>query len=602
MPENPHITLDESQKRAFELVVHNRHQNVSIQGQAGTGKSTLINFIRDALNKQKRQLVVAAPTGIAAELVKGSTIHSLFKLGGLPYFPLDIVENYQRFQDVVKHIDTLIIDEASMLRADIFDTINILCKRAKEDTRPFGGIQIVLIGDLYQLPPVYKNNHQEAEKYLLKTYGNSAPFFFDAQCYAEGNFKLIELTTNHRQNNDNEFISHLRTISKRDIDNIEEALNYFNQRVHDEKAPNNVSIVTATRSQANDINEQELNKLLGPVQTFTASASGLYFEEDSRENRIKNFHIPYQLELKKGARVMLCKNSPLGLYVNGSMGEVEGFAIDEITVKLDNKQTIKIQKENWYIEEYIKNANNQLEKHTIGTFTQYPLKLAYAITIHKSQGQTWDNVCIDLGDSRAFAPGQVYVALSRVRTIQGVYLKRPLTKADILSNPQVENFLNRPDIVYPLSEDSKQETNLASIATEKKPEILNPIAAKIRVSRISSYQGNCTAQWTIDNNELENDLYLQAGKRDIIKNNRLAPNMQIHIYKIKGGSYSIDDFEHCVRDRFRGRNNGINETQRDIQINIDTHRETLKGRVDFSKHLWLTIDYQENRIFINPII
>lgn len=599
MSDNPLVNLDECQKKALEIVKNEPHRNLFIQGQAGTGKSTLINSIKEELENQKKLYAVVAPSGIAAELIGGTTIHSLFKLGARDYFPLNIVEEYQQYQDIVKHIDTLIIDEVSMLRADVFDTIDMLCQKAKNNGAPFGAIRVILVGDLFQLPPIYKHEKpEESRPYMKNTYGNEYPFFFEAHCYAHGNFGFTELTTVHRQNGDSDFISNLRIISQGDSKDINRALEYFNQRVISGENDKEVPIVTATRNNADAENSRRLNELTGAPRIFEATIEGKYPETD--------YPVPQTLELKLNARVMVCKNDHNEKYVNGSMGRVAAFGNDNITVLLDNGNFVTLQRTVWNKEEYVKADNGQLTSRTIGSYEQYPLKLAYAITIHKSQGQTWDKVLIDLGQT-AFAPGQVYVALSRVKTIQGVHLARSITRNDIKIDGRVRAFLNRESIAQaPVNDDTHPQESTSEDSAETTQgvnisNIIEPINAKLRVSKISIYNDRRTSIWTVDNGELDNDLYLQAGKRDIIdRNKNLKPDSKIYIYKIKGGSYSIEDFVPCNTNRFNGGAYKEDASKRDIQIDVDTHKEALKGTVDFSRHLWCILDYYNNRITIYP--
>ena len=588
--------LDESQKKAFDHIKDNPDSNIKnvfIQGQAGTGKSTLIKLIKDELKKQKRQFAVVSPTGIAAELVGGTTIHSLFKLGGHDYFPLNIVDTYKQYQEIVKHIHTLIIDEVSMLRADVFDTIDHLCKKAKNKSdEPFGGIRVILVGDLYQLPPTYKLNTQQASKYIWDTYGDQCPYFFDARCYSQGNFWFIELTQNHRQSGNDEFIENLKVIGQRQEDSLVKALNYFNQNGINNEPNDDISIVTARKGRAQEINSQRLEALGTSMKIFEAEATGTYFDGPTREKRISDFHIPFILNLKLGARVMICKNDTKNhQYVNGSMGKIAGFQeenheITSITVMLDNKQFVTLEKATWNINEYVLNSDAQLELKKIGEFKQFPLKLAYAITIHKSQGQTWDNVCVDLGGENAFAAGQVYVALSRVRTIEGIHLMWPLQANDIIVNHRIKAFLQQGGHDVPAA-------------------IAGPINTKLRVSKLDNVYG--TAAWTIELNELQNDLYLQAGRSN-------EGNCTVYIFRIKGGTYTGDDFAMNDPQGHFNKNDMPDRNKRDISINVSNFNEYWMGKVNFRAHLWLTIKYarrgqanynnnnQASFISINPLL
>lgn len=572
--------LDEFQKAAFEAIINNPKRNIFVQGQAGSGKSYLIRCIKQEMERQERKLAVVAPTGMAAELIGGTTIHSMFKLGPHDFFPQNIAEKYRMYQEIVKHISTLIIDEASMLRADLFDAIDALCKKAKGNKQePFGGIQIVLIGDLYQLTPIY-NDDEKAKRYLSVTYRQEKPFFFDAACYQKGNFQFMQLRQNHRQQGDDEFIDHLQSIGQ-GIE-LARSVNYFNRRVG--LRNENVSIVTATREAANAINEDKLSKLPGEIRTYKANATGDHYTGKSGQRHIEDFHVPQYLELKVGARVMICKNDPNGRYVNGSMGRVRAFGQDSITVCLDNSTLVDLKKEKWEQQEYYLNADEQLELQTIGTFEQYPLKLAYAITIHKSQGQTWDNVYIDLGQREAFAAGQVYVALSRVRGIDGVNLRRMLRFNDIKINPRVKAFIENGGEIPK----NPFEEEVERIMSEVK-------GHKFRVSQYYSAWNQSWGCWTIRNDELKKDLYLVAGKRE-------AGDDKCYIFKIPKDSFEPEAFEPNNQwERFHNGVSGqIDETKRDIKINLsdckERWRKNRRDAADFSKYLWKVIYYNEQTI------
>lgn len=573
--------LDEFQKAAFEAIINNPKRNIFVQGQAGSGKSYLIRCIKQEMERKERQLAVVAPTGMAAELIGGTTIHSMFMLGPHDYFPQNIAEQYRMYQEIVKHISTLIIDEASMLRADVFDAIDALCKKAKGNKQPFGGIQIVLIGDLYQLTPIYKDD-EKAKRYLSETYGQEKPFFFDAACYKKGDFQLMELLRNHRQQGDDEFIDHLQYIGQ-GIE-LARSVNYFNRRVG--LRNENVSIVTATREAANRINEDKLSRLPGEIRTYKANATGVHYTGESGQRHIEEFHVPQYLELKVGARVMICKNDPNGRYVNGSMGRVRAFGQDSITVCLDNGTLVDLKKEKWEQQEYVLNSNNQLELKTIGEFVQYPLKLAYAITIHKSQGQTWDNVYIDLGQYGAFAEGQVYVALSRVRSINGVNLRRMLSFNDIKINPRVKAFIENGGEI-PKNPFEAEEERIMSEVNGRRNRV-----SKYYVNYITGQSWGC---WTIDNYELHNDLYLVVGRRDAEVMDRMR-----YIFKIRGGSFEQNDFVPNNQARYK-QNVPFREDQnkRDIKINLRDCKEMWIKRqkpADFYPYLWKVIDYNERTI------
>lgn len=606
MSEIPYNDLDESQKKALSIVQNEPHRNLFIQGQAGTGKTTLIHSIKQELERQGQQYAVVAPTGIAAEPIKGTTIHSLYKLGGRKYFPLNVVEEYRKYKKIVEYIDTLIIDEASMLRADIFDTVDVLCQRAKNNAAPFGGIRVILVGDLHQLPPVYNLETDEAKKYIQETYHTQEPLFFDAACYAHGNFGFVELTKNHRQDGDNEFINHLGIIRKGREGDLQVALDYFNRRVVDGEPGKDVPVVTARKEEAERTNNKRLAELTTPQKTYVATATGEYYKGEKRQDKIDNNIVPEHLVLKVGARVMVCKNHSDGLYVNGSMGVVTQLNENAIQVKLDNGTQATIERAKWDEQEYYLNSQGKLDVKTIGTFEQFPLKLAYAITIHKSQGQTWDNVCVDLRGGNAFAAGQVYVALSRVRTIEGVHLRRRLTERDILVNPSITKFLKDKGIVRPRhnKENDEAKKEPAIEITESKSVLISPDDfqgkhRKCRVSRIYyNYEGlPIHARWTVRNDELNRDLYLWAG-------DTTSPIHKAYVFKIKAGTYNETSFIPNNQRRYGQMNPNIeNPDKRDIWINLENPKlkemlMPLGRRINFKQHLWKTIDY--NKVEDNP--
>lgn len=469
---NNNINLDDNQREAFKKIKENRTKNFFIQGQAGTGKSFLINYLRDNLDGN---VAVVAPTGIAAQLIGGSTIHRMFHLGGHDYFRLDQVEKrYSDYERVVGELNTLIIDEASMLRADVFDTVNILCKKAKSSDAMFGGIQVILVGDLYQLPPVYKYN-KEAQEYLLKTYQFPNPFFFDSLCYKNGNFEKLELTSIHRQVSDNTFVDCLRNISTtynpNNSGNVQHALDLLNKRVEPGAAEKEIPIVTARREQADAINHIKLRRIPGKeMPPYEGKFKGDYKETDT--------FVPSKLNFKVGAKVMFCRNDAAeGKYVNGTMGIIQFLDKDYITVKTEHGVIVDVRRAEWKKYEYVTSLHEEgkLDLKEIGSYVQFPLKLAYAITIHKSQGQTMDDVCIDLGDG-AFATGQTYVALSRVKTMGGLHLVQKLSLGDVKIDPRVQQFLQTGEVPPPPQRglDRRDYNSMKKFWSEVFPIIGNP--------------------------------------------------------------------------------------------------------------------------------
>lgn len=435
--------MDETQQATFDKIKSNPQQNFFIQGQAGTGKSFLIKHIREKLG---RQVAVVAPTGIAAQLIDGVTINSLFCLGALPYFRLDVVKQYRFYNEIVKQIETLIIDEVSMLRADVLDAINILCQKAKNNNKIFGGIQIVLVGDLYQLPPVYDSEDVDVQRYMEATYHAPTPFFFDATCYKDANFNKIELKKVYRQTNDLQFLKDLQTISIKNAPNnqqaVQEALASLNMHVEPDAVSKDFSVVTSTREAAKNINEEKLAKLPTPEKSYIGSI-------DNPQYQNADWIAPFELRLKIGAKVMFCRNEK-NVYMNGTMGVVTSLSDNCIQVRTEKGVDVDVYRYKWEKKKYIesKEGESPLELVTVATYEQFPLKLAYAITIHKSQGQTWEHVCIDLGNG-AFATGQTYVALSRVKTASGVHLVQKISPDDIKPNERIQEFLKTG--IVPLS-------------------------------------------------------------------------------------------------------------------------------------------------------
>lgn len=598
------IQLDEHQQAAFKEIWDNPMQNFFIQGQAGTGKSTLINHIR---KQPGRGVAVVAPTGIAAELIGGATIHSMFKLGGKPYFPLNVVNTYKKYDEVVSAIDTLIIDEVSMLRADVFDTIDFLCKKAKKnDSAPFGGIQVILVGDLYQLPPVYKSEDKDSLSYMMATYSVCEPYFFDAKCFRDGEFKTMKLEIVHRQSADDSFRSQLRTISALNNDgnrkSVSDAVCALNSRwdaYAEEKALlNNISIVTATNASARRINERKLAELPGAPQKYTGEFEGPYYDDRGCNNSKKErLVVPEHLCLKVGAKVMICCNDlQAKMYVNGSMGEVVELNQECIIVEV-NGEKIEIRKHEWKEQEYRVSDNGTLELYTVGTYRQFPLKLAYAITIHKSQGQTWDNVCIDLGDRGAFAPGQAYVALSRVKAMEGFSLVHKLSIDDVEVNPRIQHFLDTGKVPQGAIDLRIQTLRRYSNVMKSFWREHFPCASVIRFSTLSMRRRlNCDVRhfwFTVRKDILEEDLYLVCS--DYAANKSL-------FFKVPAGALDTAqlglDLNQSSTDDRNNRNVGKRDAFRSTHVdlfiaNIAPYCEEYMGNVELQPYL---IAVEENGI------
>lgn len=391
---------------------------ILVTGEAGTGKSTLVNFIKRA--GDFGNMVVLAPTGVAALNVGGQTIHSFFRL------PFKIINEHalsdQRPNRLWKKVEFVVIDEVSMVRADILDGIDIILRRAQDSNLPFGGCRILLVGDFHQLPPVIPNQ----ERAVLQQFGYVGAFAYNAKVFENYPPIHFELTTVHRQK-DPHFVKLLSDIRLgRNAEAAVSELNALCVRPHREgHVP---VLLTATNAIADRYNKKGLEDLSSPFVEYESFTKGRFNESRAPA--------PALLKLKKGARVMAVKNDPVKRWVNGSLGTITDLNAEEVYVKFDSGgATRKIERTKWESINYKWNELSQkMEEAKTATFEQIPLILAWAVTIHKAQGLTLDDVRIDLGRG-AFASGQTYVALSRARTLSGLSLTAPLRVRDIPSRP-----------------------------------------------------------------------------------------------------------------------------------------------------------------------
>ncbi len=395
-----------------------------VTGKAGTGKSTLLQLFKDTTRKR---VAVVAPTGIAALNVRGQTIHSFF---GFPPYPLrnsqiHVVKNQRMYQ----RLQTLVIDEISMVRADMLDQIDYFLRVNCEKNEPFGGIQLICFGDLYQLPPVLSNLAEKQT--LLAQY--ETPYFYSAHVFrTDFDVKMIELNHVYRQE-EMHFIQLLDRVRTRtfDYDDLDE----LNQRAKSKLPAIDKQItLSSTNAIADRINAANLQSIDKPIQTYHAEIEG-EFNQTSYPTEIT-------LVLKEGAQVMFVRNDPNREFVNGSIGTVVSLGEEFISVEIDQYgkgKIIELQPMEWHIIKYKLDRDGELQTEVVGTFRQFPLRLAWAITIHKSQGKTFDKISIDLGYG-AFEFGQTYVALSRCRTLEGIILNRPLKPNDILVDERINEF------------------------------------------------------------------------------------------------------------------------------------------------------------------
>ncbi|GAB4030291.1 MAG: hypothetical protein Fur0012_05980 [Elusimicrobiota bacterium] len=419
---NEKIELNEEFKKAFHMA-ENTGKNLFITGRAGTGKSTFLEYFKRHTNKKA---VFLAPTGVAALNVGGETIHSFF--GFKPDISAAKIKKINgKKAAMYSDIDIIVIDEISMVRADLLDYVDKFLKLNVKKA-PFGGIQMLFIGDLYQLPPVVTSS----EKGLFKTIYKS-PYFFDSLSFKESDFELIEFEKVYRQK-DEEFIKLLNSVRNKTAGGKE--ISFINSRVKSKiKEEKYMVWLTPYNSRAAQINEEKLYSLGAKTMQFQAQVQGdfgrEYYPTDS------------ELSLAEGAQVMFLNNDSQQRWVNGTIGIVEEIYADseDICVRLQNGEIVNVEKHKWEIFHYEFDEHKKCIKiKVMGSFTQFPLKLAWAVTIHKSQGKTYDKVILDI-DRGTFAPGQLYVALSRCRSLSGLTLQRPVKLSDILSDWRVSKFL-----------------------------------------------------------------------------------------------------------------------------------------------------------------
>ncbi len=416
--------------KEFKDLLHqleNTRDHFFITGKAGTGKSTLLQLFRKT---SKKRIAVVAPTGIAALNVKGQTIHSFFRFPPKMVHPGDLTK--RKNHRLYKKMDTLIIDEISMVRADIFDNIDIFLQKNREDSRPFGGVQLILFGDLFQLPPVISSNF---ERQYFRTHYPS-PYFFSAQVFSRGlEMPMIELREVYRQK-DRYFIRLLDSIrtNTMDMDDLDAINERFGNMPESDIPHIQLCSINAT---ANRINTDALAALDTPLYEYKAEISGNF--------KPSVFPTDQFLHLKEGAQVMFVKNDIEKRFVNGTLGFVVAATNQSVKVEVQkengDKEIIDVEQQEWEIIKYAvdKENPNRFTTEVTGSFVQYPLKLAWAITIHKSQGKTFDTVVLDLGRG-AFEFGQTYVALSRCRTLEGIFLKKKITPKDIITDQRIVEY------------------------------------------------------------------------------------------------------------------------------------------------------------------
>jgi hypothetical protein len=560
-------------------------RNLFITGKAGTGKTTFLHQIKE---KSLKRLVIVAPTGVAAINAKGVTIHSFFQMPFGPILPNQPPNNQQRrFSktkiDIIKSLDLVIIDEISMVRADLLDGIDQVMRRYKNRNKVFGGAQILMIGDLQQLAPVVRPN----EWSLLQQHYNTV-YFFSSKAYQEANVVTIELKHIYRQKNE-DFITILNEIRNDKLS--EKSAKILNERYNPSFSPTEDEgyiTLTTHNKRANLINSSELNKLKNKSHFFKAEVSGK-FNENAYPNDEK-------LELKTGAQVMFIKNdsSLEKRYFNGKIGIITAIKKDSVTVQCPNEvDEIVTEREKWDNVNYsINEETKEINEDVAGSFVQIPLRLAWAITIHKSQGLTFEKAVIDAEAS--FAHGQTYVALSRCVSLEGLVLKTPITSNAIINDQTVSAFNesvaeNHPDESI-LNESEKEfQLNLISELLDYQS-FLYPSTRLIDIfyKNQTSIKGD-----VID--------HLQTLKDDGVVSLMKVSNSFKHQLKAMAETNILPENSSKIQERFtKGVDYFINQTKNNIQKPLDTisfSTDNQAVKKDFSKQFNALQEKLEEKLF-----
>lgn len=428
------VKFDRYHKMALSCIA--KGENLFITGKAGTGKTTLLREIRNRF-EGKKVVAVLAPTGVAAENANGYTMHSFLRLPLKPYLPQHkVLPNLYQLDDsaadVVRSIEILIIDEISMVRCDMLDATDMILRHYRKSRKPFGGVQLVMFGDLYQLCPVAKQDEWETLKEYYKLL-----YFFSCYAFKKLKYRVVELKNVYRQD-DRDFINLLNDIrtAKVKLEDIQMLDGRYEPKYVPKVKDNVVTLMTHVRM-TDDWNEMMFSKVRNKLRTYDGKARNWFGER---------FPVKYHLELKVGARVMFQRNDNTGhQYVNGTLGWVKALHDEYIVVRKDNGELVNVEPAKWeQYKYYVDKKTKTIYTEVSGTYTQFPLKLAWAVSIHKSQGLTFEEVAIDAANSFTF--GQVYVALSRCRTLEGIHLLSKIPSQKIIADNVVQQYMESIDM------------------------------------------------------------------------------------------------------------------------------------------------------------
>ncbi|MDR1027110.1 MAG: AAA family ATPase [Rickettsiales bacterium] len=417
------VILNETQLRALDAIESGR-DNALILGSAGTGKSTFVQYLKNASAKK---IICACPTAVSALNIGGQTIHSMFQIAPRDFILPDFLKLAAKPRNVLANADLLIIDEISMVSPDLLDAMDILARMARKNGNPFGGLQVLAIGDLFQLPPVIT---RAAEPFYEQEYGSKNAYFFDSHAYKRANFSQFSFDFVYRQS-DTELLKNLNDLRR---GYSPDALQFFNGlKIADDERRKNAVIITPFRAVADNINAARLRELSSPEVLYRGSITGDFVGGDK-------LPAPEELLLKVGALVVFVRNDAgKHRWHNGSMGIVRELGRVIKVELLGTHEIVEVKPEKWEKIEYRRGEDEKLEEKEIGAYTQFPLMLGYAMTIHKAQGKTLDAVVVDISRG-AFAHGQTYVALSRTRSAADIHINTPLSDRDVIFDQRIIDF------------------------------------------------------------------------------------------------------------------------------------------------------------------